>query len=165
LGLGSVHKYNCVKTASAPSQAGALGESPARAVAHRTTRYEFEFAERRYEAVDPAIGCPLSRPPELLRRHADLADTQCFAAYLSPLRKVEWVVYSRRPFGGPEAVLAHLSGYTHRVAIANRRHLQFNISLLGDVVLIALSEDAKLASSASAMSGTGGDRQTFFLVG
>jgi predicted Zn-ribbon and HTH transcriptional regulator len=50
-----------------------------------------------------------------------LADAQSFAAYLAPLRKVEWVVYAKRPFGGPEAVLAYLSRYTHRVAIANRR--------------------------------------------
>jgi hypothetical protein len=50
-----------------------------------------------------------------------LADAQSFAAYLAPLRKAAWVVYSKRPFGGPEAVLAYLSRYTHRVAIANRR--------------------------------------------
>ena len=50
-----------------------------------------------------------------------LADAQCFAAYLAPLRKAEWVVYSKRPFGGPEAVLAYLSRYTHRVAISNSR--------------------------------------------
>jgi hypothetical protein len=53
--------------------------------------------------------------------HAPLADTQAFAAFLSPLRRSEWVVYSKRPFGGPEAVLAYLSRYTHRVAIANSR--------------------------------------------
>ena len=52
---------------------------------------------------------------------APLADTQAFAAFLSPLRRSEWVVYSKRPFGGPEAVLAYLSRYTHRVAIANSR--------------------------------------------
>jgi hypothetical protein len=44
-----------------------------------------------------------------------------FARYLAPLRKTEWVVYSKRPFGGPEAVLAYLARYTHRVAISNRR--------------------------------------------
>ena len=53
--------------------------------------------------------------------HAHLAEAQSFAAYLVPLRKAEWVVYSKRPFGGPEAVLAYLSRYTHRVAIANSR--------------------------------------------
>jgi len=54
-------------------------------------------------------------------RHAALADTQAFAAYLAPLRRAEWVVYAKRPFGGPQAVLAYLSRYTHRVAIANSR--------------------------------------------
>jgi hypothetical protein len=53
--------------------------------------------------------------------HAPLANAQAFATYLAPLRKAEWVVYSKRPFGGPEAVLAYLSRYTHRVAIANSR--------------------------------------------
>ncbi len=50
-----------------------------------------------------------------------LADSQAFAAYHSPLRKLEWVVYAKRPFAGPEAVLAYLSRYTHRVAISNSR--------------------------------------------
>ena len=53
--------------------------------------------------------------------YAHLAEAQSFATYLAPLRKVEWVVYAKRPFGGPEAVLAYLSRYTHRVAIANSR--------------------------------------------
>jgi hypothetical protein len=53
--------------------------------------------------------------------HAALADVQAFAAYLAPLRRTEWVVYAKRPFGGPQAVLAYLSRYTHRVAIANSR--------------------------------------------
>jgi Putative transposase/Transposase zinc-binding domain len=53
--------------------------------------------------------------------HARLANPQVFAAYLAPLRTTEWVVYAKRPFGGPAAVLAYLSRYTHRVAIANSR--------------------------------------------
>lgn len=53
--------------------------------------------------------------------NSQLGDAQCFAAYLAPLRKAEWVVYSKRPFGGPEAVLAYLSRYTHRAAISNSR--------------------------------------------
>jgi hypothetical protein len=53
--------------------------------------------------------------------HAPLVERHAFAAYLAPLRTIEWVVYSKRPFGGPEAVLAYLSRYTHRVAIANSR--------------------------------------------
>ena len=50
-----------------------------------------------------------------------LADAQAFAMYLAPLRRTEWVVYAKRPFGGPQAVLAYLSRYTHRVAIADSR--------------------------------------------
>ena len=52
---------------------------------------------------------------------AALAERRAFAAYLAPLRKIKWHVYCKPPFGGPEAVLAYLSRYTHRVAIANRR--------------------------------------------
>src|SRR3954447_10510715 len=58
--------------------------------------------------------------------HGDLsplADSEAFAAHLAPLRRSEWVVYAKRPFAGPEAVLAYLSRYTHRVAIANSRLL------------------------------------------
>ena len=58
--------------------------------------------------------------------HAPLADRAAFAAYLAPLRKTEWVVYAKRPFGGPEAVLAYLSRYTHRVAISNSRLIAFD---------------------------------------
>ena len=51
---------------------------------------------------------------------------RAFVAYLAPLRRAEWVVYAKRPFGGPQAVLAYLSRYTHRVAIANSRLIAFN---------------------------------------
>jgi hypothetical protein len=54
---------------------------------------------------------------------AHLADPAAFAAHLAPLRRSEWVVYAKRPFAGPEAVLAYLARYTHRVAIANSRLL------------------------------------------
>jgi hypothetical protein len=53
--------------------------------------------------------------------HRWLADSQAFDRYLKPLRKAEWVVYAKKPFGGPDAVLAYLSRYTHRVAISNSR--------------------------------------------
>jgi hypothetical protein len=53
--------------------------------------------------------------------HAALSDANAFAAWLAPLRQCEWVVYAKRPFAGPEAVLAYLSRYTHRVAISNAR--------------------------------------------
>jgi hypothetical protein len=52
-----------------------------------------------------------------------LADAKAFARWLAPLRRCEWVVYAKRPFAGPEAVLAYLSRYTHRVAISNSRLL------------------------------------------
>ena len=50
-----------------------------------------------------------------------LAQTDAFAKWLAPFRKTDWVVYAKLPFGGPEAVLAYLSRYTHRVAISNHR--------------------------------------------
>tara|TARA_R110001606_G_C15367859_1_gene649209 strand:- start:296 stop:1492 length:1197 start_codon:yes stop_codon:yes gene_type:complete len=50
-----------------------------------------------------------------------LADPDAFASHLAPLRKINWVVYAKQPFGGPEAVLAYLSRYTHRIAISNHR--------------------------------------------
>jgi hypothetical protein len=50
-----------------------------------------------------------------------LADIEAFADWLKPLQQCEWVVYAKRPFAGPDAVLAYLSRYTHRVAIANSR--------------------------------------------
>jgi len=55
-----------------------------------------------------------------------LADAKDFAGYLRPLRKIEWVVYAKRPFAGPEAVLTYLSRYTHRVAISNSRLIACN---------------------------------------
>ena len=54
-------------------------------------------------------------------KHTRLADAKTFAAYLAPLRDSEWVVYSKRPFGGPKEVLRYLARYTHRIAISNRR--------------------------------------------
>jgi hypothetical protein len=53
--------------------------------------------------------------------HKALIEPPTFAALLKPLRRQEWVVYAKRPFAGPAAVLAYLSRYTHRVAIANSR--------------------------------------------
>jgi Putative transposase/Transposase zinc-binding domain len=53
--------------------------------------------------------------------HAGLRDPKAFAAHLAPLRKTNWFVYAKPPFAGPQAVLAYLARYTHRVAISNRR--------------------------------------------
>jgi len=58
---------------------------------------------------------------QFFKQYAHLAEPKAFACYLAPLRRRKWYVYSKRPFGGPEAVLAYLSRYTHRVAISNRR--------------------------------------------
>jgi hypothetical protein len=52
---------------------------------------------------------------------APLANRRAFDAALAPLRRSEWVVYAKRPFAGPQAVLAYLSRYNHRVAISNAR--------------------------------------------
>jgi hypothetical protein len=52
---------------------------------------------------------------------AGLKEPDAFKAYVAPLRKIEWVVFAKRPFAGPSQVLAYLARYTHRVAIANGR--------------------------------------------
>jgi hypothetical protein len=59
---------------------------------------------------------------------AGLADPTAFTVWLHELRRINWVVYAKPPFGGPQQVLAYLGRYTHRVAIANSR-------------LISLSDD------------------------
>ena len=53
--------------------------------------------------------------------HAALADEKAFKAFLAPLWRADWVVYAKKPFSGPEAVLTYLARYTHRVAISNSR--------------------------------------------
>jgi hypothetical protein len=58
---------------------------------------------------------------QFLGKHARLTDPQAFAAYVRPLRNTKWVVYCKRPFGGPKEVLRYLARYTHRGAISNRR--------------------------------------------
>jgi hypothetical protein len=63
---------------------------------------------------------------EFFADQAALAEPAAFKAYLATLRQAEWVVYAKRPFGGPDAVLAYLSRYTHRIAIANSRLIAFD---------------------------------------
>ena len=58
--------------------------------------------------------------------HAELSDRASFERYLQPTRRVDWVVYAKRPFAGPEPVLKYLSLYTHRIAIANSRLISAN---------------------------------------
>jgi len=57
---------------------------------------------------------------------AGLRDRRALVRYLAPARRKRWVVYAKAPFAGPEAVLAYLSRYTHRVAISNSRLLRFD---------------------------------------
>src|SRR6059058_4254421 len=65
---------------------------------------------------------------QFFSNRAALTERKAFAAYLAPLHKRKWYVNSKPPFGGPEAVLAYLSRYTHRVAISNRRLIAANAS-------------------------------------
>jgi hypothetical protein len=58
--------------------------------------------------------------------HAPLADGRAFAAYLAPSRKIEWVLYAKRPFAGPEACLPISPATPHRVPIANSRPIAFD---------------------------------------
>ena len=60
--------------------------------------------------------------------HAGLRDRRVFLRLIAQLRKKNWVVYAKPPFAGPEAVLAYLSRYTHRVAISNRRLISLDES-------------------------------------
>jgi hypothetical protein len=57
---------------------------------------------------------------------AHLADPRAFAGHLAPVRRKRWVVYAKPPFAGPQAVLAYLSRYTHRIAISSRRITDFD---------------------------------------
>jgi hypothetical protein len=59
-------------------------------------------------------------------RLQSLREAAAFTAWVQPTRQQEWVVYAKRPFAGPAAVLAYLSRYTHRVAIANSRLIAFD---------------------------------------
>jgi hypothetical protein len=63
---------------------------------------------------------------EFFADQAGLAEPARFKAYVAALRKIEWVVYAKPPFGGPGTVLAYLSRYTHRIAIANSRLVAFD---------------------------------------
>ena len=57
---------------------------------------------------------------------AGLYDRRTFIRHIAPVRRKRWVVYAKAPFAGPQAVLAYLSRYTHRVAISNSRLLGFD---------------------------------------
>ena len=76
------------------------------------------FRHRFLDALDQAHR---SGQLQFFAEYAALTDARRFADWLAPLRQCEWVVYAKRPFAGPAAVLAYLSRYTHRVAISNPR--------------------------------------------
>ena len=59
-------------------------------------------------------------------QHQGLAEYKAFAAYLAPLRNLDWYIHIKAPFAGPEAVLEYLGRYTHRVALANSRLIAYD---------------------------------------
>jgi len=61
-------------------------------------------------------------------KYQHLDERSAFKAYLGPLWTTDWFVYAKRPFAGPEQVLAYLSRYTHRVAISNSRLISADAS-------------------------------------
>jgi hypothetical protein len=81
------------------------------------------FRRRFLEALTDAHQCGRL---QFFGEYSGLVDPATFARWLAPLRACEWFVYAKRPFAGPEAVLAYLSRYTHRVAISNQRLLAFD---------------------------------------
>jgi hypothetical protein len=81
------------------------------------------FRRRFLEALELAHR---NRQLQFFGEYTGLADPATFARWLAPLRTCEWVVYAKRPFAGPKAVLEYLSRYTHRVAISNQRLLAFD---------------------------------------
>jgi transposase len=99
---------------------------------NRGQKNDFRDAEAITEAVQrPTMKFVATKTADqldlqALHRVRQRLDPQSFAAYLAPLRKAEWFVYSKRPFGGPQAVLGYLSRYTHRIAIANSRLIAFD---------------------------------------
>ena len=71
--------------------------------------------------IDKLIAAQADSKLNFHDRLAHLSDARTFKRFLQPLRRRKWFVYAKRLFAGPKAVLADLSGYTHRVAISNRR--------------------------------------------
>ena len=84
---------------------------PVRVLSRRFRKLYLRYLEQAYAAGKLQFHGDLER----------LSQPQAFARHLAPLRKIEWVVYAKPPFGGPERVLDYLGRYTHRVAISNNR--------------------------------------------
>ena len=60
-----------------------------------------------------------------------LVDARAFARHLAPVRRIDWIVYAKKPFAGPEQVLRYLARYTHRIAISNRRIVALDDTSVG----------------------------------
>jgi Transposase zinc-binding domain/Putative transposase len=93
-----------------------------------SARTALSFFPSRCAVVSSAVSLlPSSRPPSGKRQiefHGHLtplAEPRSFASWLRMLFHNDWVVYAKRPFGGPEHALRYLGAYTHRVAISNHR--------------------------------------------
>jgi hypothetical protein len=76
--------------------------------------------------LDKVLAAHTAGKLQFFGSHSGLAERKAFAAHLAPLRRRKWHVYAKPPFGGPQAVLAYLSRYTHRVAISNSRLIGFD---------------------------------------
>src|SRR6266550_2804691 len=115
-----VHAAGADRQYRLPEQGGHLRlavQGGGRGHAHDRRRSQASRRPDRHHRRAPHLG---------LGDDAALAETLAFSAFLAPLRNAEWVVYAKEPFGGPQAVLAYLSRYTHRVAISNRRLIAAN---------------------------------------
>jgi hypothetical protein len=78
--------------------------------------------------LDKLLASHAASKLQFFGKHATLTERKAFTRYLAPLHRRKWYLYAKPPFGGPEAVLAYLSRYTHRVAILNRRPIAFDSS-------------------------------------
>ncbi len=90
---------------------------------------------------------------------AALAGSQAFVSALAPLRRAEWVVFAKRPFAGPEQVLAYLSRYTHRIAISNRR-----LVAMDDDKVTFTWKDYRKGSATNTMTLSAGEFMRRFLL-
>lgn len=76
--------------------------------------------------LDKLLAAHAAGKLQFFAEHSALTERKAFRRYLAPLRRRKWHLYLKPPFGGPEAVLAYLSRYTHRVAISNSRLIAFD---------------------------------------
>jgi hypothetical protein len=116
--LGHHPHVHCVVPGGGPSLDGARWVScrpgfflPVRVLSRLYRRLFLEGLQAAFESGDLGFFGDL----------AGLAEPAAFARRIADMRKIDWVVYAKPPFGGPEQVLAYLGRYTHRVAIANNR--------------------------------------------